>query len=341
MGAITEIATSAPGYTSVRPHSAAPLAQVLNMNGYATAQFGKCHEIPVWQTSPVGPFDAWPTGGGGFEHFFGFLGGETNQYAPALYDGTTADRAVADRGGGVPLHRGHDRPGDRVGTPVVGADARPALLHVLRAGRDPRAASRAAGVGRSLHGPVRRRVGCAARADLRGAEAARCRAGRRGADRAARGDPGVGGHARRAQARPRPPDGGVRRLPRAHRPPRGPPDRRARRDGRAVEHAGLLHHRRQRGLGRGPHQRQLQRVPVLQRCGGARDSRVPAVADGPARHARGLQPLLGGLGARDGHALPVDQAGGLALGRHPQRHDHPLARGHLGARARCATSSIT
>lgn len=90
MGAITEVATSAPGYTSVRPHAAAPLAQVLRLNGYATSQFGKCHEIPVWQTSPVGPFDAWPTGGGGFEHFFGFLGGETNQYAPALYDGTTA-----------------------------------------------------------------------------------------------------------------------------------------------------------------------------------------------------------------------------------------------------------
>ena len=94
MGAITEIATSAPGYTSVRPQSAAPLAEVLRLNGYATAQFGKCHEVPVWQTSPVGPFDAWPTGGGGFEHFFGFLGGETNQYAPALYNGTTADRAA-------------------------------------------------------------------------------------------------------------------------------------------------------------------------------------------------------------------------------------------------------
>ena len=89
MGAITEIATSAPGYTSVRPQSAAPLAEVLRLNGYATGQFGKCHEVPVWQTSPVGPFDAWPTGGGGFEHFFGFLGGETNQYAPALFSGTT------------------------------------------------------------------------------------------------------------------------------------------------------------------------------------------------------------------------------------------------------------
>ena len=89
MGAITEIATAAPGYTSVRPQSAAPLAEVLRLNGFATAQFGKCHEVPVWQTSTVGPFDAWPTGGGGFEHFYGFLGGETNQYAPALYSGTT------------------------------------------------------------------------------------------------------------------------------------------------------------------------------------------------------------------------------------------------------------
>ena len=89
MGAITEVATAAPGYTSIRPQSAAPLAEVLRLNGYSTAQFGKCHEVPVWQTSPVGPFDAWPTGGGGFEHFYGFLGGETNQYAPAVFSGTT------------------------------------------------------------------------------------------------------------------------------------------------------------------------------------------------------------------------------------------------------------
>jgi arylsulfatase len=89
MGGITEIATSAPGYSSVRPNTCAPLAKTLTLNGYSTAQFGKCHEVPVWQTSPMGPFDAWPSVGGGFEHFYGFLGGETNQYAPALYDGTT------------------------------------------------------------------------------------------------------------------------------------------------------------------------------------------------------------------------------------------------------------
>jgi arylsulfatase A-like enzyme len=88
MGGITEIATSAPGYSSIRPNTAAPLAETLKLNGYSTAQFGKCHEVPVWETSPLGPFDAWPSGGGGFEHFYGFIGGETNQYAPALYDGT-------------------------------------------------------------------------------------------------------------------------------------------------------------------------------------------------------------------------------------------------------------
>jgi arylsulfatase len=90
MGSIPELATSAPGYTSMRPKSCAPLAEILKLNGYSTAQFGKCHEVPVWQTSPMGPFDAWPTGGGGFEYFFGFLGGETNQYYPALYEGTSA-----------------------------------------------------------------------------------------------------------------------------------------------------------------------------------------------------------------------------------------------------------
>ena len=87
MGGITEIATSAPGYNSIRPNTAAPLAETLKLNGYSTAQFGKCHEVPVWETSPMGPFDGWPSGGGGFEHFYGFIGGETNQYAPAIYDG--------------------------------------------------------------------------------------------------------------------------------------------------------------------------------------------------------------------------------------------------------------
>ena len=89
MGSITETATSAPGNSSVRPNTKAPLAMTLKLNGYSTAQFGKCHEVPVWQSSPMGPFDAWPSVGGGFETFYGFIGGENNQWDPALYDGTT------------------------------------------------------------------------------------------------------------------------------------------------------------------------------------------------------------------------------------------------------------
>jgi arylsulfatase A-like enzyme len=89
MGGICEIATSASGYTSVLPKNKAPLAMTLKLNGYSTAQFGKCHEVPVWETSPLGPFTQWPTGGGGFEYFYGFIGGETNQWYPAIYEGTT------------------------------------------------------------------------------------------------------------------------------------------------------------------------------------------------------------------------------------------------------------
>ena len=89
MGNITELATSAPGNSSVLPNTCSPIARTLKLNGYATAQFGKCHEVPVWQASPAGPFDAWPSGGGGFEHFYGFVAAETNQYYPSLYQGTT------------------------------------------------------------------------------------------------------------------------------------------------------------------------------------------------------------------------------------------------------------
>jgi arylsulfatase len=89
MGAITEMATSAPGNSSIRPQEKAPIAETLLLNGYSTAQFGKCHEVPAWEVSPVGPFNQWPTGSG-FEYFYGFVGGEANQYYPGLYEGTIA-----------------------------------------------------------------------------------------------------------------------------------------------------------------------------------------------------------------------------------------------------------
>ena len=87
MGGITEGATAFPGNTGVRPHAIAPLPEVLRLNGYGTAAFGKYHETPVWELSPVGPFDRWPTRSG-FDKFYGFLGAETNQWSPLIYNGT-------------------------------------------------------------------------------------------------------------------------------------------------------------------------------------------------------------------------------------------------------------
>jgi arylsulfatase A-like enzyme len=87
-GAIMELATAFPGNTGVRPKEITTLAEILKQNGYSTAAFGKYHETPPWEVSTSGPFDRWPTGSG-FDKFYGFIGGETNQWAPAIFDGVT------------------------------------------------------------------------------------------------------------------------------------------------------------------------------------------------------------------------------------------------------------
>jgi len=86
MGSIAETATSFPGQTGQRPNSVATVAEMLRLNGYSTAAFGKSHETAAWEISPSGPTDRWPTRSG-FDKFYGFMGGETNQWAPLLYDG--------------------------------------------------------------------------------------------------------------------------------------------------------------------------------------------------------------------------------------------------------------
>jgi arylsulfatase len=85
-GSVSETATAFPGQTGVRPNSVAPLAEMLRLNGYSTAAFGKYHEAAAWEVSPSGPTDRWPTRSG-FDKFYGFIGGETNQWAPLVYDG--------------------------------------------------------------------------------------------------------------------------------------------------------------------------------------------------------------------------------------------------------------
>ena len=219
MGGITEVATGAPGYNSVLPNTISPLARTLKLNGYSTAQFGKCHEVPVWETSPVGPFDAWPTGGGGFEYFYGFIGGEANQWYPTLYEGTNAGRAQEDARRGLSSHGGHDRQGDGLDFAAKGArpdkpffvyfapGATHAPHHVPKEWADKYK-------GKFDQGWDKLREETIARQKALGVIPAGCTA-----HRAPCGDPQLGRNAGGAQAGPAPPNGSLRGLHGVHRPP--------------------------------------------------------------------------------------------------------------------------
>ncbi|MGY6276062.1 arylsulfatase [Methylomonas sp. MgM2] len=87
-GSIMETATAFPGDTGMLPNSVAPLAEMLRLNGYSTGAFGKWHETAPWEVSVSGPYARWPTLQG-FDKFYGFLGGETNEWSPSIYDGVT------------------------------------------------------------------------------------------------------------------------------------------------------------------------------------------------------------------------------------------------------------
>jgi len=86
-GVVMEQATGFPGYDSLMGKDTATVAEILKQHGWNTGWFGKNHNVPEWQSSQAGPFDLWPTALG-FEHFYGFVGAETNQWRPAVFEGT-------------------------------------------------------------------------------------------------------------------------------------------------------------------------------------------------------------------------------------------------------------
>jgi arylsulfatase len=88
LGAVMNSVDDRPGYSGFHAKDTATIATVLRQNGYSTAAFGKWHQTPDWEVSPIGPFDRWPTGEG-FDTFYGFQGGETDQFDPSLFEGTT------------------------------------------------------------------------------------------------------------------------------------------------------------------------------------------------------------------------------------------------------------
>ncbi len=206
-GAIMELATAFPGNTGVRPRSITTLAEILRQNGYSTAAFGKYHETPPWEVSVSGPQDRWPTGSG-FEKFYGFIGGETNQWAPAITDGVTRveHRQSPDYHFTVDMT---DQAINWVSAQQSLTPDKPFYMYFATgATHAPHHAPKewiAKYKGEFSGGWDKLREETFARRQHQ-------------AHSAAQGDPRLGGHERGPEAPVRAPDGNLRRLRRAHRP---------------------------------------------------------------------------------------------------------------------------
>lgn len=276
MGAITEFATSAPGYNSMRPNTCAALPEILKLNGYATAHIGKCHEVPVWETSPAGPYDRWPSPGNGFEYFYGFFGGETDQYYPTLHEGITRVEPW-----GTPEEGYHLTPDltDKaiawIGQQKSLAPDKPFFLYFAPG---------------ATHAPHH--------------------VPKAWADKYA-GDFDDGWDALRERTFARQKELGVI-----------PPDAELTARHEEIPAFDAMPENLKPALRR-PHHTQQPRPR-------ARDRRVLQRAAGQDRRPGVDAALRRRLGARHVHPVPVDQAGRVALGRHPQRHDRALAEGHRG-----------
>ena len=340
MGGITEIATSAPGYNSIRPNTCAPLAETLKLNGYSTAQFGKCHEVPVWETSPMGPFSAWPTGSG-FEHFYGFIGGETNQYAPAIYRDTVPIEQPRTAEEGYHFTEDMtDQAIDWIGQQKALMPDKPFFIYFAPG---------------ATHAPHHVRPEWSDKYKGQfddGWDALRERTFARQKE--------LGVIPADAELTERPeeipawddmPDDLKPVLARQMEVYAGFLEHTDHHVGRLIDSLSeleilentldLLRHRRQRGLRRRHAERLLQRARHPERGLRARDDRVHGLPDRRLRHAGRVQPLRGRLGACDGHAVPVDEADRIALGRDAERDDRALAARHQGRGARSARSSTT
>ena len=162
-GAVMEMGTGYPGYHTLMPKSAGTVAQVLTGNGYSTSWFGKNHNVPDWHKGVAGPFDLWPTGLG-FEYFYGFIGGDANQWRTALFEGTVPIEAE-EQSGPDPKHLDEllaDKAIDWIRTQHAIAPDKP-FFRVLLARHGALSALRAEGLDRQVRGPVR--PGCARHGD--------------------------------------------------------------------------------------------------------------------------------------------------------------------------------
>ena len=168
MARIVEFSSGFPGYDATIPPENGFLSEILLRNGYATFAVGKWHLAPATEMSCGGPRTHWPLGKG-FERFYGFLAGETDQYHPDLVARQPPGAAAAHARRGLPPHRGSRRPRHRLPEGPARLRPRQAVPPVLRARRLPRAASGAGVVHRAVPRPLRSGLGRMARRRVRAA----------------------------------------------------------------------------------------------------------------------------------------------------------------------------
>ena len=337
MGGISEIAYGFPGYDGIIPRSTATVAEILRLNGYSTAMFGKAHVTPMWETSPAGPFDRWPTGLG-FERFYGFLGGEASQWEPALYDQTTPVEPYVGRDDYHLTEDLADRTIEWMRLQKAAAPDKPFFVYFSPGATHaphhvwPEWIERFRGRFDDGWDALREEI------HARQLELGVIPPGTALTPRPEQ-IPSWADYPDRYKPVATAPHGGLRGLPRPHGRPGRAAARRARRPGPGRQHDGRVPHGRQRRVRRGDDPRRLELALVPERR--ARGSRVAA---GPHRRLRvpalrePLQRRLG-LGAR--RAVPVDEAGRVPLRWLAQRDGDLVAARASQRGARCAASSTT
>ena len=238
MGSITETATAFPGNTGKRPDSVAPLAEMLRLNGYSTSFFGKNHETATWEISLSGPTTRWPNRSG-FDEFYGFMGGETNQWAPLVYHNQTPVELPKD----PKYHFMNDMTNKAIAWMQYQKSLtpdRPFFMYFA-----PGATHAPHHVPKEwiakYKGKFDKGWDVYAGRDAGPADQARRGAGGHEARPQAGGHQGLGQALGRGEEALHPPDGDLRRLRRVHRHRDRPADRRAQGDGPVRQHAHLLH----------------------------------------------------------------------------------------------------
>ena len=173
-GVISEQSTGFPGYNSIIAEDKATIGRILLDNGYATSWFGKDHNTPAFAASQAGPFDQWPTGMG-FEYFYGFVGGDANQWQPNLFRNTTQIYPFEGKPDWNLVTGMADDAIDYLNSPQPD-DARQAIFREVRAWCHARATSPDQGMGGEdqQNASLRRGLEQASRADFREPEEARC-----------------------------------------------------------------------------------------------------------------------------------------------------------------------